>query len=898
MEEEEVGGGEEGAGGALSLLETGLRSVGAGEKVAAIAGVPASLRRFPFPFFVNAALLRLADTFKSASENGVRLAVVEAAEAATMDWERAISVDEIADRIFAVSYSNDAVARALTLRLLAALSALLHDRKAIHHLISTSLSAGDAQEFAAALIAARQFAHHSPDFCREVFGTLQDLLRDGARETKLRLLKETLPHFHTHPPTARQVVALCGQQLCGGRSGSSSVDAGCVHCLSQLALRSPLVFPSALDSLLAVLRRRRPATLKLASFKQLRLLAAAHPTAWSQTQVEAVLQMAERWGGPRGQQSALSVLLPLARHPSALLWLRPLGVRLLRLLGPLSLAEEPRLALAAAQILVFSAQALRRSKADTDQALAHEATQGALTSLCTILLESDDDGYKTMGKHSRRLLPTLLKTAGLSEDAALVSASLAQRKAEEGRENRRAWLVCLEGLANKFPAVAAAVREWAQQQSDPEPRQLLLTGVWPGEWAVEETWEEAKETRGLPLWEQYELATRAMRNGHSGKAGPILERLSRRVQVDQLRHYLQGLQLLCAADSVLQKSVGVENSGASGLKAVEQAIELVVRGEVELKLAKREMGVEWVRCRLAWLKAAEQVLLVWSSAALRPPPSSLSARGSTASASRLVGQVSNAAQGLRLAAQSWEELRRRAFDADAPSLAALRLSALLPAAAYNAALRVLSANATPISLPPEADCVGCLPQRAQLVRLQSRLQQLSGETERFQSAMERVVSTLLKTVSGPCFYPGLVFTEAQQTRVRMELRGGGGEGGEEGKVLRVASGREVVLRVEGVVRQSLARLRSPSHVVVSLSVASKSSGREPRAKQGRNGGSGEVSRRVRLQNGFFGADMLVQVESSGVVEATIGLVEEGSGALWASPHRAELPINVMTIQTA
>ncbi len=65
-------------------------------------------------------------------------------------------MDEFLRRIFAVIHSNDPVARALTLRTLGAIAAIVPEKKQIHHNIRNSLDSHEAVELAAAIFAAGQ----------------------------------------------------------------------------------------------------------------------------------------------------------------------------------------------------------------------------------------------------------------------------------------------------------------------------------------------------------------------------------------------------------------------------------------------------------------------------------------------------------------------------------------------------------------------------------------------------------------------------------------------------------------------------------------------------------------------------------------------------------------------
>lgn len=50
---------------ALSDLERGLRSARIGEQAEAIAKIPVLLRSHPFPIFINAAFLKLAEVYRA-----------------------------------------------------------------------------------------------------------------------------------------------------------------------------------------------------------------------------------------------------------------------------------------------------------------------------------------------------------------------------------------------------------------------------------------------------------------------------------------------------------------------------------------------------------------------------------------------------------------------------------------------------------------------------------------------------------------------------------------------------------------------------------------------------------------------------------------------------------------
>ncbi|KAL3197581.1 hypothetical protein MRX96_044849 [Rhipicephalus microplus] len=87
-------------------------------------------------------------------------------------------------------YSNDPVARALTLRTLGSIAAIVAERKDLHHSIRSSLESHDAVEQEAAIFAAARFAAQSKAFAANMCARIGQMIQGLATpvDTKLRLL--------------------------------------------------------------------------------------------------------------------------------------------------------------------------------------------------------------------------------------------------------------------------------------------------------------------------------------------------------------------------------------------------------------------------------------------------------------------------------------------------------------------------------------------------------------------------------------------------------------------------------------------------------------------------------------------------------------------------------------
>lgn len=154
---------EQGANAALTELEKGLRSTKLGEQAEAIVRFPRLFEKYPFPILINSGMLKLAELFRQGG-NFLKLCVLRVCQESEKQLDKVTSVDELVRRVVTVINSNDPVARALTLRVLGAIAAIIPERAAVHHKVRSSLDSQDTVELEAAMYAARRFAARSKTF--------------------------------------------------------------------------------------------------------------------------------------------------------------------------------------------------------------------------------------------------------------------------------------------------------------------------------------------------------------------------------------------------------------------------------------------------------------------------------------------------------------------------------------------------------------------------------------------------------------------------------------------------------------------------------------------------------------------------------------------------------------
>lgn len=99
-------------------------------------------------------------------------------------------MDEILRRFFTVSFSNDPIARSLTLRLLAHFAVAIANRHNVHDFIRRSLDSNHIGELNQAIFAAKKFATVSPEFFATMLEKISGMLESPAvsAATKRKLL--------------------------------------------------------------------------------------------------------------------------------------------------------------------------------------------------------------------------------------------------------------------------------------------------------------------------------------------------------------------------------------------------------------------------------------------------------------------------------------------------------------------------------------------------------------------------------------------------------------------------------------------------------------------------------------------------------------------------------------
>ena len=88
--------------------------------------------RYPFPILINAASLKLSELFQEGS-NFLRILILQVFKESEKHLDKILNIDEFVRHLFAVSYSNDPLARSITLQTLGHIARIVWNNKNIHH---------------------------------------------------------------------------------------------------------------------------------------------------------------------------------------------------------------------------------------------------------------------------------------------------------------------------------------------------------------------------------------------------------------------------------------------------------------------------------------------------------------------------------------------------------------------------------------------------------------------------------------------------------------------------------------------------------------------------------------------------------------------------------------------
>ncbi|XP_022647055.1 integrator complex subunit 7-like isoform X2 [Varroa destructor] len=644
--------GEQDANSALTELDKGLRSGRQGEQCETIVRFPRLFEKYPFPILINSACLKLAEVFRGNQSNFLRLLILRVMQESEKHLDKILSVDEFVRRIFIVMYSNDPVARALTLRTLGSIACVVKDRSNVHHSIRSSLESNDTVELEAAIYACSRLSAVSHQFASSICPIVAHMMKDLSTPVDIKLKLLSVFSNMTHDAqTANQVRELCLSLLPTHPAQDFVVEILAV--LTKLAASSISHITSQIHLLLEHLESDPRAAVRRQALSDLRFLAEEERWAhlWHKEHMDRLVSYAlsSPYMGLKCQAIRVIVLLTksLAVHR---IDLSP-SSDILHLCTQTIYHEDVRLAAVSVELITQLAVHICKEK------MAHvDLMRDTCSAIETLLFLVSSSGPSVALTLALRCVLDLCRV-----DAALCShfvdvlalflpnEAICQTLAAIGAERRV--------LAHLEPKI----RQWLPQR----PLilwTLLLQASLEGP-AGQLIFPPELMTHVGP-WDLYRLARQAAHYGQHRAVRRLVENLETAVSSEHLYHWLVAIKKLALAEET--RETCHYETAVSALKAATTPQHSL------------QFQVEYVRLRAQMISLSQQ--LVHAAGCLRtcPPPAiaaSLAAqtRDDNLKCGRVVSQLRKSARDWRALSDQWAALFESSFDADEQSLRHLRV---------------------------------------------------------------------------------------------------------------------------------------------------------------------------------------------------------------------------------
>ncbi|XP_075725547.1 integrator complex subunit 7 [Rhipicephalus microplus] len=903
------------ANSALTELDKGLRSGRLGEQCETIVRFPRLFEKYPFPILINSACLKLAEVFRVGS-NFLRMLVLKVVQQSERHLDKVLNIDEFVRRIFSVMYSNDPVARALTLRTLGSIAAIVAERKDLHHSIRSSLESHDAVEQEAAIFAAARFAAQSKAFAANMCARIGQMIQGLATpvDTKLRLLG-VLEGLHQDAPTAALVRDECLHRLLP-RYPSQSLVQATLRVLTRLAAATVTHIPSQIGTLVEYLRDDPREGVKAQALDDLCLLATEQPHLWDTDSVHAVVQYALSTPYLNLKCGALSVLVLLAQSVAVDKFdLMPDGP-VLQLCREGIFHHQVRLASASIRLLTHLAiHAAREDLLDLMPEVS-SAIETLLMILCTQESESDDASHALRGclrcivllcDADPDLCSQFVDVLGsfLSFWSGAAMLSVCEGLCALG--SRRCGV--LSRIEPRIRQLLSTASRGAMPAIPPKALVLLWTlvlqaGVERG--SIPVSLEEG--LAGMDAWSVYRIARQATRYGHFAAAAPLFANLANKVSSEQLHFWLVSLAELCRAEESLLVR--------KGQMQLTDALTHYVRAISALKAATTpahalQFQAEYVRLRCEGVRAHAQLLQACSCLRTAPPPAiaasvASATRDELQKCGRVVAQLRKCSRDFKSLADQYGVLYQTLFDADPGTLRNVQLlqqNALLVMQAidrisqYNQGINSSEEGSSLVWMEQQPSSGSSSLSEHRLLEAAHRgllwlrdLRHQNTLTPQQVQLVERLSQELV--LVAPCL-PRYFFQALQATTIKLAVspqQKGTGE------PLFLAQHAQLALRVEGVVQHRSppgSSARTVHKVLVSL--ATTPPGRSQNAtsdtKVPPGGDAVQLSEVVQPHNDYFQAQFLVALTGQGLHTVTIDTaVLDAQHTLWKTGPQVSLTV--------
>ena len=826
----------------LTELDKGLRSTRVGDQCEAIVRFPWLFERYPFPILINSASLKLSEVYRNGS-NFLRVLILQVMRESEKHLDKIVNIDEFVRRLFAVTFSNDPLARTITLRTLANMARIVSHRKSIHHYIRNSLDSNDEMEVLAAIEAAASFAAQSQEFAAnihpKVFTMINGLTTPLEIKTKLLLV---LNNVHYNCEVADKVRHHCVEFL--STYASEKFICSNLRTLTHIASVSLTQIPDQIDILLQYFIDDPRNNVKLSVLSDLTTLAAISPHLWqkksSTALVDAIIDVKNRFNGnSKLLAKAMSVLAQLSSSPTLFSdepqYYQELSDKIIAFCLQIVYNEE-NFELISISICILTNISLNLNSKYVTNADIMQETCCAIQSFLLSSVSSGEQNYSEIETNS---LKTIFKCI-LSVCRSLNSSSITMIfetlrflimnvKMESIWFGLTSQVICAivsnNAINDTFfdEDILQLIRTSSQLSPISDNFSNLLTIYFQihSHKATQISEPEAQTLlscfTGKNLWICFKVVRQAMRYGQHMMAASILERMKTCMEpIESIYFWVNCLTNISKAESYLLTSIEQMN------KNFYTSISLYIEGLTELKASicgnnPMTFQTEFVRLRLKYLQTQCTFRQCCQMLKMSPPPAiaastALTTRDDMLKCGTIVVSMRKSAKEFRSLADAYSLLYQSSFNADTNTLAQIQLlqnSCVILAEAIENLFQSNRLNALFVSKdsPFEGNAnlsMDSSPlEHRSLIKMCSKISQIIhrdlNSLQTNESIGSKQISLLLdvssRVLRTPLCFPRFFFQAIQNTCIKLAIS----PQPKSGDVLLINNNTHFALRIEGVV---------------------------------------------------------------------------------------------------
>ncbi|KND02538.1 uncharacterized protein SPPG_02996 [Spizellomyces punctatus DAOM BR117] len=301
----------------LVALDKAYRSPKLEHKLQSILQYTHFFVKYPSPDLVTSGFLKLAEYWRT-SNNIVRQSIFKVFKHSQYALTKITSVDDMLRRIFVVLTSNDPIARALTLRLLAYMSAIVQERIEVHHRVRLLLDSNDPLELEAAIFATDRIASKSRTFAANIMDKLELMVLDPIQNTATTAkVFRIFRHMHHDQQLANLARQSCLRYLRGSNDEDYIITIA--RTLTVLAKRCIFQIDAQVELLIGYLEQDRRIPLQWSALDCLRTLGKAQGHHFTQENFLYIMKFACSARCSVVRQKGFQVLSVLCGHFDLLL---------------------------------------------------------------------------------------------------------------------------------------------------------------------------------------------------------------------------------------------------------------------------------------------------------------------------------------------------------------------------------------------------------------------------------------------------------------------------------------------------------------------------------------------------------------------------------------------------